>query len=116
MKIIFSTYARLELEDAIHFYDLEYKGLGQQFKTEVRKAASRISEYPEAWAIDRGDIRKCLLHKFPYKLLYSIEKHHVEPLLEVQGVNHPGSSPYSSGHCNLWVTGKNFVISLQNCA
>ncbi len=77
MKVIFSTYARLELEDAVHFYDLEYKGLGQQFKAEVRKAASMISEYPEAWTIDRGDIRKCLLHKFPYKLLYSIEKDHV---------------------------------------
>lgn len=77
MKVIFSTYARLELEDAIHFYDLEYEGLGQQFKAGVRKAVLRIAEYPEAWSIDRGDIRKCLLHKFPYKLLYSIENDHV---------------------------------------
>ena len=38
MKVIFSTYARLELEDTIHFYDLEYEGLGQQFKAEGRKA------------------------------------------------------------------------------
>jgi len=77
MKVIFSTYARLELEDAVHFYELEYEGLGQQLKAEVRKAVLRIAEYPEAWSIDRGDIRKCLLHKFPYKLLYSIENDHV---------------------------------------
>jgi toxin ParE2 len=40
-------------------------------------AAKRIAEYPETWSLERGDIRKCLLHKFPYKLLYSIEKDHI---------------------------------------
>ena len=77
MKIIFSKYAKLELEGATHFYELEYKGLGQRFKEEVKKAAIRISEYPRAWSVERGDVRKCLLHKFPYKLLYSIETDHV---------------------------------------
>ena len=77
MKIIFSKYAKLEMEDAIHFYELEYEGLGQKFKEEVKKASIRISEYPRAWSTERRDVRKCLLHKFPYKLLYSIEKDHV---------------------------------------
>jgi len=76
MKVIFSKYAKLELEDAAHFYELEYEGLGRRFKEEVNKAAIRISEYPKAWSVERGDVRKCLLHKFPYKLLYSIEKDH----------------------------------------
>ena len=77
MKLIFSRYAKLELDSATHLYELEYKGLGRRFKEEVKKAALRISEYPEAWSIERGDIRKCLLHKFPYKLLYSIERDHI---------------------------------------
>ncbi len=77
MKVIFSKYAKLELEDATYFYDLEFEGLGHRFKEEVKKAIKRITEYPKAWSIERGDSRKCLLHKFPYKLLYSIEEDHI---------------------------------------
>jgi len=77
MRILFSKYAKLELEDAARFYELEYSGLGFAFKEEVRKVALRIAEHPEAWSIERGDVRKGLLHKFPYKLLYSIEQDHI---------------------------------------
>jgi plasmid stabilization system protein ParE len=77
MKIIFSKLAKQELDDAVYFYELEFPGLGRGFKEEVRKAAIRIFDYPEAWSIERGEARKCLLHKFPYKLLYSIEKDHI---------------------------------------
>ena len=77
MKVVFSKYAKQELDDATHFYELEFKGLGLRFKEEVKKAATRISEYPKAWSVERGDVRRCLLHKFPYKLLYSIEKDHI---------------------------------------
>ena len=77
MIVIFSKLAQLELTDAVYYYELEYEGLGQRFKDEVRKAALRISQYPRAWSVERGEIRKCLLHKFPYKLLYSIEADHI---------------------------------------
>lgn len=76
MKIFFSKLATQELEDATEYYELEQPGLGRRFKQEVKKAALRISEYPEAWSIEHGEIRKCLLHRFPYKLLYSIEEDH----------------------------------------
>lgn len=77
MRVIFSKYAKQELEDAVHYYELEYLGLGKRFKEEVRRATLRIAEYPEAWSIERGEVRKCLLHKFSYKLLYSIEADHI---------------------------------------
>ena len=77
MEVIFSKFAKQELDDATHFYEIEYQGLGKRFKEEIRKAAKRITEYPEAWSVERGDVRKCLLHRFPYKLLYSIEQDHI---------------------------------------
>jgi len=77
MRVIFTTLARQELEDAVSFYELEYSGLGRRFKEEVRQAALRIAAYPEAWSVERGDVRKCLLHRFPYKLLYSLEENHI---------------------------------------
>ena len=69
MRVIFTTIARQELEDAARYYELEYSGIGLSFKDEVRKAALRISEYPKAWSTERGEVRKCLMHKFPYKLM-----------------------------------------------
>ena len=77
MQILFTKIARQELDDAVRYYDLEYPGLGRRFREEVRKAALRIALHPEAWSRERGDVRKCLLHKFPYKLMYSIEKDHI---------------------------------------
>ena len=77
MRVVFTRMATQELEDAVHFYELEYAGLGRKFKEEVRKAALRVAEYPKAWSLERGEVRKCLLHKFPYKLLYSVEEDHI---------------------------------------
>ncbi len=76
-KVVFSKYAKQELDDAASFYELEYPGLGERFRSEVKKAILRIVRYPKAWSVERGDVRKCLLHRFPYKILYSIEKDHV---------------------------------------
>ena len=77
MRVLFTRIARQELEDAVRFYELEYSGLGRRLKEEVRKAALRVAEYPKAWSIERGEVRKCLLHKFPYKLMYSVEEDHI---------------------------------------
>ena len=77
MKIVFSKLALLELEDAIAFYETELAGLGRLFKEEIKSSVSRIKEHPEAWSIERGDVRKALLHRFPYKILYSVEKDHI---------------------------------------
>ena len=77
MNVIFSRYAKSELEDATRFYELEFEGLGRRFKEEVKKAAIRVAEYPKAWSLECAEVRKCLLHKFPYKLLYSIEEDHI---------------------------------------
>lgn len=77
MKIVFSKFGREELEDATRFYEREQPGLGGRFRQEVRQAVARIVAYPQGWSIERGEIRKCLLHRFPYKLLYSVEADHI---------------------------------------
>ena len=76
-SLFFSKFAMQELDDAANFYEMEFEGLGQSFKDEVEKAVLRIAEYPEAWPVEWGDIRKSMLHKFPYTLHYSFEKDHV---------------------------------------
>ena len=77
MKVIFSEIAKHELEDAEAYYELEMQGLGTRFKQEVKSSIKRIIQYPEAWPIETGEIRKCLINVFPYKILYSIENDHI---------------------------------------
>lgn len=77
MDVIFNTYSINELNDSIDFYELELKGLGERFKEEIKKSIKRIVRNPKAWSIEKGEIRRYILHKFPYKILYSIEKDHI---------------------------------------
>lgn len=77
MKVIFTELARKELSDATEYYEIEQHGLGIRFNDEIQSAIARIVQYPQAWSIERGEIRKCLLHKFPYKILYSVETDHI---------------------------------------
>ncbi len=77
MKVIFSIYARQELDDASLYLETASAGLGDLFRSEIRAAIKRIIRHPQAWVRERGDVRKCLLHRFPYKILYSIESDHI---------------------------------------
>ena len=77
MRVVFSKNAALELVDAVDYFNQEHPALGNRSENEVKKAVERISEYPTSWSLERGEIRKYLMHKFPYKLLYSIEKDHL---------------------------------------
>ncbi len=73
MKVVFTELARLELLDAIDYYELEFSGLGKRFQQEVKSAIKRIIQYPDAWPSEQNGIRKYVMHKFPYKLIYSLE-------------------------------------------
>jgi len=77
MNVIFSTIAVEELNDAINFYNLESEELSHRFEDEIKKSINRILGYPYSWSIEKWDLRKCLLHKFPYKILYSVEDNHI---------------------------------------
>lgn len=93
MKIIFSKLAKLEFDDAITYYETEFAGLGFRFKEEIKSSIRRIKENPEAWSIERGEVRKALLHRFPYKILYSIDK----KIIIILAIAHQHREP------NYWV-------------
>ncbi|MCK5240869.1 type II toxin-antitoxin system RelE/ParE family toxin [bacterium] len=77
MEVLLDDLARLELDDASEYYELEVPGLGRQFREAVKRGIRRILEYPTAWPEEDEDVRRHLLHKFPYKILYSIEKDYI---------------------------------------
>jgi plasmid stabilization system protein ParE len=48
-------------------------GLGQAFITEVERTTEEIVRYPEAGLVMRGSIRRRLIRRFPYALLYRMK-------------------------------------------
>ena len=76
-KVIFDKLAKLELDDSAEFYEIQVTGLGKRFRAEVKSGICRIRESPETWPKEKGDLKRYLLHKFPYKILYSIEKDYI---------------------------------------
>jgi len=77
MRIVFDELAKRELEDEIEFYEIEVKGLGQKFQEEIKRVLRIIKKMPEIGALESENIRRYILHKFPYKVLYSIEEDHI---------------------------------------
>jgi len=63
--------AAAELAEAIQYYEDVEPGLGQDFAVEVYSAIQRATAYPHAWAILEGDIRRSLVRRFPYGVLYA---------------------------------------------
>ena len=75
MKYWFHPEAEEELLSSIHYYQECQEGLGDDFLYEIQLAIERILEFPKAWPFFDGDVRRCLVNRFPYGILYTIEPH-----------------------------------------
>jgi len=73
MSVRFIYPSELELDETIDFYNYQLPGLGKEFYNEVNKAIERIIRFPAAWTIAGLHTRKCLIKRFPYYILYSID-------------------------------------------
>jgi plasmid stabilization system protein ParE len=65
--------ARRELLEAIDYYNGIEPGLGASFLTEIESAVSLVEEFPALWVEIGNGIRRCLVRRFPYAVLYSVE-------------------------------------------
>ncbi len=73
MKVRFLNHAQSEIDDAFAWYETQSVGLGIQFLDDFDRAVRRISAYPLASSeIDDG-LRRCLLSRFPYGIIYGID-------------------------------------------
>ena len=65
--------AREELLAAIDYYNEAEPGLGMAFYSEVEAAIGLIENYPDLWTEIADNIRRCLVRRFPFAVLYSQE-------------------------------------------
>lgn len=62
--------AEADLEDAARWYDAERAGLSARFLGDVDRTFSRIAERPLQFPLVAGDVRRALLHTFPYAVYF----------------------------------------------
>ncbi len=74
MIFVFHPDAEVEFIEAIDYYEDCAPGLGEDFSLEVFYSVQNILSYSNAWPILEDDVRRCFTNRFPYAVLYSIEK------------------------------------------
>ena len=74
MKVIIAKIAQQEFNEAKEFYEIEQAGLGTRFEKEIKKSILRIKQFPSTWPVEGDEVRRYFIHKFPYKILYSVQK------------------------------------------
>lgn len=71
MNFAFHPEAESEFLEAIDFYEDAKESLGLEFASAVFSSISSICAHPRAWPVVSDDIRRCLVNRFPYGILYS---------------------------------------------
>lgn len=74
MTIEFHHEARTELEESAAFYEARAPYLGDEFLAEVVGAAERILAHPEIGFPVTDRLRRYLVDRFPYSMLYHIRE------------------------------------------
>jgi plasmid stabilization system protein ParE len=90
VTVRFLEIAESELDDAIRWYQAQAPGLGEAFLLEVMTTARRIARYPGAWQLLEQDIRRCRLTRFPYGLIYAVERNDIVVLAVAHLHRKPG--------------------------
>ena len=66
--------AFLEMQEAYDYYEGEQNGLGERFKTEIEKSLLSITTYPFRYSKIEDEIRQCIVHRFPFVIVYEVFK------------------------------------------
>jgi ParE toxin of type II toxin-antitoxin system, parDE len=72
MNTAFLDAAQAGFDQAMAYYEEERSGLGFDFAEEVEQALERIKLYPKAWSPLSLRLRRCVVNRFPYSVLYEI--------------------------------------------
>jgi plasmid stabilization system protein ParE len=71
-RFIVRPLAEADLENAAQWYDEERPGLAQRFLKDVDRSFVRLRERPLQFPVVAGDVRRALLHTFPYAIYFRV--------------------------------------------
>ena len=89
MRLEFHPEAELELIEAAVHYELQVPGLGTRLEAEIRRATDLLLEHPEIGSPADPNLRKFVLNRFPFVLIYSV----TPDVLRIEVVAHQSRLP-----------------------
>jgi plasmid stabilization system protein ParE len=72
MRIDYHPAIAVELEEIREHYEACSPGLGSDFVDEFERQILTISAMPTRWMVASGEIRRSLMKRFPYVILFRI--------------------------------------------
>ncbi len=72
IHLSFVPEASEEFAASATYYESQQRGLGQTFVDEIEQTLDRIAKHPEAARVVIGDVRRRLVHRFPFAVLYRV--------------------------------------------
>jgi plasmid stabilization system protein ParE len=79
-RLVFHLAARADLEEARDWYSAQRSGLGDELGAAVHDMITRIRNYPQLFPEVEPRVRRAVLSRFPYSLLYVIRPEEIEIL------------------------------------
>ncbi len=71
--VVFLPEAEQEMLEAAIYYQSQASGLGVDYLSKVEQAVQAIAESPMTWPIIEDELRRRLIRRFPFGILYRIE-------------------------------------------
>ena len=72
MRVEFHPHTVSDLNSAVVYYNQQRAGLGDELRAEVHAAIQQVCASPTQFAIVADGIRRCLVRRFPYAVLFCI--------------------------------------------
>ena len=70
MRVEYHPAVEGELREIKAYYETQSPGLGMEFVDEFERQVMALAAGPEKWMIVSGDVRRCLMKRFPYVIYF----------------------------------------------
>jgi plasmid stabilization system protein ParE len=90
LKIVITASARLEIAQAVKFYEDQRPSAGVKFWIEFKSLAKRLKKFPELYSrFGKRGIRKAPMHNYPHAVYYRMAGDELRILGVVHGAMNP---------------------------
>jgi len=88
-NVVIRLEAESDIKDAYEWYEAQRKGLGEGFLLCIEEALSRVSRNPEIYSVVYKEVRRVLIHRFPFGVFFIENEERVSVLAVLHARRNP---------------------------